>query len=175
MVEYDRYQIGCIWDASWKLPTASCRARNLRSSPTSKIRNVTRPHQQVTGMKQGPELLHKIVSAHVSIHKDAAMANVGVKNAHGSVEWRAIQKEIEALDDNLSTWCAVLFKAGYELTCKLDDGGIITHWCLAQGCPMSSLIFLLTVHRTVCTVENQLRNADPNARVNIFQHPQREY
>ena len=34
---------------------------------------------------------------------------------------------------------------------------------------MSSLIFTLTVHRTVSTVENQIRNADPNARVNIYQ------
>ena len=34
---------------------------------------------------------------------------------------------------------------------------------------MSSLIFPLTVHRTVSTVENQMRNSDPNARVNIYQ------
>ena len=40
---------------------------------------------------------------------------------------------------------------------------------LDQGCPMSSLIFPLTVRRTVSTVENQMRNADPNARVNIHQ------
>ena len=33
---------------------------------------------------------------------------------------------------------------------------------------MSSLISPLTVHRTVSTVENQMRNSDPNARVNIY-------
>ena len=27
----------------------------------------------------------------------------------------------------------------------------------------------MTVHRTVSTVENQMRNSDPNARVNIYQ------
>ena len=78
----------------------------------------------------------------------------------------------EALDKNIWKWCAVLFKAGHELTCKLDNGDIITHTMrrgLAQGCTMSSLIFTLTVHRTVSTVENQMRNADPNARVNIYQ------
>ena len=34
---------------------------------------------------------------------------------------------------------------------------------------MSSLIFPSTVHRTLSIVENQMRNADPNARVNIHQ------
>ena len=139
---------------------------------TNKVRNVTRPHQHAVGMKQGPGLLHKIVSAHIAIHQDAAMASVDVKNAHDAVKWGAIQKDIEALDKNLWKWCAVLFKAGHELTCKLDDGEIITHFMkrgLAQGCPMSSLIFPLTVRRTVSTVENQMRNADPNARVNIYQ------
>ena len=34
---------------------------------------------------------------------------------------------------------------------------------------MSSLIFPLSVHRTVSMVENQMRNSDPNARVNIYQ------
>ena len=94
------------------------------------------------------------------------MASVDVKNAHGAVEWGAIQSEIEALDKNIWKRCAVLFKAGHELTCKLDNGDIITHTMkrrLAQGCPMSSLIFPLTVHRTVSTVENQMRNSDPNA------------
>ena len=70
------------------------------------------------GMKQGPELLHKIVSAHVAIHRDAAMASVDVKNAHDAVEWGAIQSEIEALDKNIWKWCVVLFKAGHELTCS---------------------------------------------------------
>ena len=54
----------------------------------------------------------------------------------------AIQSEIEALDKNIWKWCAVLSKAGHELTCKLDNGDIITHTMkrgLAQGCPMSSL------------------------------------
>ena len=55
------------------------------------------------------------------------MANVDVKNAHGAVEWGAIQSEIEALDKNIWKWCAVLFKAGHELTCKLDNGDAITH------------------------------------------------
>ena len=50
------------------------------------------------------------------------MASVDVKNAHGAVEWGAIQSEIEALDKNMWKWCAVLFKAGHELTCKLDNG-----------------------------------------------------
>ena len=124
------------------------------------------------GTKQGSELLHKIVSAHVAIHRDAAMASVDIKKKHGAVEWGAIQSEIEASDKNIWKWCAVLFKAGHVLTCKLDNGDIITHTMrrgLAQGCPMSSLIFTLTVHRTVSTVENQMRNADPNARVNIYQ------
>ena len=123
-------------------------------------------------MKQGPELLHKIVSVHVAVHRDAAMASVDVKNTHGAVEWGAIQSEIKALDKNIWKWCAVLFKTGQELTCKLDNGDIITHTMkrgLAQGCPMSSLIFPLTVHRTVSTVGNQMRNSDPNARVNIYQ------
>ena len=78
----------------------------------------------------------------------------------------------EALDRNVWKWCAVLFKAGHELTCKLDNGDIITHTMrrgLAQCCTMSSLIFSLIVHRTVSTVENQMRNSDPNARVNICQ------
>ena len=107
-----------------------------------------------------------------AIHRDAAMASVDVKNAQGAVEWGAIQSEIEALDKNIWKWCAVLFKAGYEVTCKLDNGDIITHTMrrgLAQGCPMSSLIVPLTVHRTVSMVENQVRNSDPNARVNIYQ------
>ena len=84
----------------------------------------------------------------------------------------AIQSEIEALDKNVWKWCAVLFKALHELTCKLENGDIITHAMrrgLAQGCPMSSIIFPLTVHRTVSIVENQMRNADSNARVNIYQ------
>ena len=34
---------------------------------------------------------------------------------------------------------------------------------------MSSLIFPLTVHRTVSMVENQMGNSDPSARVNIHQ------
>ena len=139
---------------------------------TKKVRSMTGPHQFAVGMKQGPELLHKIVSAHVAIHRDAAMASVDVKNAHGAVEWKAIQSEIEALDKDAWNWCAVLFKAGYELTCWLDNGDIITHTMkrgLAQGCSMSSLIFPLTVHRTVSMVENQMRNSDPNARVNIYQ------
>ena len=78
---------------------------------------------------------------------------------------------MEALDKNIWKWCAVLFKAGHELTCKLDNGDIITHTMrrgLAQGCPMSSL-FPFTVQRTVSIVENQTRNADPNARRNIYQ------
>ena len=51
-------------------------------------------------------------------------------------------------------------------------GDIITHTMkrgLARGCSMSSLIVPVAVHRTVSTVENQMRNADPNARVNIYQ------
>ena len=64
---------------------------------------MTSPHQ---------ELLHKIVSAHVAIHRDAAIASVDVKNARGAVEWGAIQGEIEAPDKNMWKWCAVLFKAG---------------------------------------------------------------
>ena len=63
---------------------------------TKKVRSMTSPHQFAVGMKQGPELLHKIVSAHVAIHRDAAMASVDVKNGHGAVEWEAIQSEIEA-------------------------------------------------------------------------------
>ena len=78
-------------------------------------------------MKQGPELLHKIVSAHVAIHRDAAMASVDVKNAHGAVGWGAIQCVIEALDKNIWKWSSVLFKAEHEVTCKLDNGDIITH------------------------------------------------
>ena len=139
---------------------------------TKKVRSITSPHQFAVEMKQGPDLLHKIVSANVAIHRDAAMASVDVKNAHGAVEWEAIQSEIEALDKNIWKWCAVFFKAGHELTCKLDNGDLITPTMkrgLAQGCPMSSLIFPLTVHRTVSTVENQMRNSDPNARVNIYQ------
>ena len=100
------------------------------------------------------------------------IASVDVKNAHGAVEWGAIQSEIEAPDKNVWKWCAVLFKAGHELTCKLDNGDITTHTMkrgLVQGCPMSSFIFPLTVHRTVSMVENQMRNSDPNARVNIYQ------
>ena len=138
---------------------------------TKKVHSVTGPHQFAVGMKQDPELLHKIVSAHVVIHRDAAMASVDVKNAHGAVEWGAIQSEIEALDKNIWKWCAALFKAEHELTCKLDDGDFVTHTMkrgLAQGCSMSSLIFPLTVHRSVSIVENQMRNSDPNARVNIY-------
>ena len=78
----------------------------------------------------------------------------------------AIQKEIEALDKNLWKWFSVLFKAGHELTCKLDDGETITHSIKGlDPRPMSTLIFPLVVHRSVSTVENQMRNADPNARV----------
>ena len=66
---------------------------------TKKVRSMTSPHQFAVGMKQGPELLHKIVSAHVAIHRDAAMASVDVKNPHGAVEWGAIQSETEALDN----------------------------------------------------------------------------
>ena len=51
------------------------------------------------------------------------MASIDVKNAHGAVDWEAIQSEIEALDKNKWKWC----KAGHELTCKLDNGDIITH------------------------------------------------
>ena len=58
---------------------------------TKKVRSITSPHQFAVEMKQGPELLNKIVSAHVAIHRDAAMASVDVKNAHGAVEWGAIQ------------------------------------------------------------------------------------
>ena len=97
-------------------------------------------------MKQGPELLHKIVSAHVAIHRNATMACVDEKNALGAVERGAFQSEIESLDKNIWKWSTVLFKAGHELTCKLDNGDIITHTMkrgLAQGCPMSSLIFRL--------------------------------
>ena len=78
---------------------------------TKKVRSMTSPHQFAVGMKQGPQLLHKIVSAHVAIHRDAAMASVDVKNAHGAVEWGAIQSEIEALDKNIWKWCAVLARA----------------------------------------------------------------
>ena len=148
--------IDCAWDAFCKLATAdlptetldTCLAARivLGSKPnggvalrherrlvlqgqqpkllTNNVRNVTSPHQYAVGMKQGPELLHKIVSAHIALHQDAAMASVDVKNAHGTIEWGAVQKEIEALDKNLWKWCAVLF---HELTCKLDDGEIITH------------------------------------------------
>ena len=44
-----------------------------------KVRSISSPHQFAVGMKQGPELLHKTVSAHVAIHRDA-MASVDVKN-----------------------------------------------------------------------------------------------
>ena len=104
---------------------------------------MTSPHQFSVGMKRGPKLPHKIVSAHVAIHRDAAMVSVDVKNAHGAVEWGAFQSEIEAPDKNIWKWCAVLFKAGHELTCKLDNGDIITHTMkrgLAQGCLMSSVV-----------------------------------
>ena len=36
---------------------------------TKKVRSITSPHQFAVGVKQGPELLHKIVSAHVDIHR----------------------------------------------------------------------------------------------------------
>ena len=94
---------------------------------TKKVRSMASPHLFAVGMKQGPELLHKIVLAHIAIHRDAAMASVDVKNAHGADEWGAIQSEIEALDKDMWKWCAVLFKAGHELTWKLDNGDIITH------------------------------------------------
>ena len=135
---------------------------------TKKVRSVTTPYQYAMGMKQGPELLLFIVSAHIDIHQDAAMASVDVKNAHESVEWGAIQKEIEAIDTDRWKWCGVLFKAGLEFTCKLDDGAIITH-SMRRGWRPESFIFPLTVHRTVSKVENQMINADPNARVNIYQ------
>ena len=77
---------------------------------TNKVRKVTGPHRYSVGMKQGPELLHKNVSAHIAIHKDAAMAGVDVKNVHESVEWGAVQKEIAGLDKNIWMWCAVLFQ-----------------------------------------------------------------
>ena len=54
---------------------------------TKKVRSITSPHQFAVGMKQGPELLHKIVSVHVAIHRNAAMASVDVKNAHGAIDW----------------------------------------------------------------------------------------
>ena len=187
MTEFDGDSCDCMWEAFWRPATKPnggvgpfdigqvirrlvCKA--TAKLLTNKVRSITSPHQFAVGMKQGPELLHKIVSAHVAIHRDAAMASVDVKNAHGAVEWGAIQSEIETLDRNVWKWCAVLFKAGHELTCKLGNGDIITHTMrigLAQGCPMSSLVFPLTVHRTLSTVENQMRNADANARVNIYQ------
>ena len=110
---------------------------------TKKVRSITSPHQFAVGMKQGPELLHKIVSAHVAMHRDAAVASVDVKNAHGTVDWVAIQSEIKALDKNIWKWCAVLFKAGHELTCNLDKGDIITHtmkrvWPRDDPCRASS-------------------------------------
>ena len=90
-------------------------ARPLPNSSPRKCAALPARTSLLLGMKQGPELLHKIVSAHVAIHRDAAMASVDVNNAHGAVEWGAIQSEIEALDKNIRKWCAVLFKAVHEL------------------------------------------------------------
>ena len=84
----------------------------------------------------------------------------------------AIQKDIEALDKNLWKWCAVLFKAGHELTCKLDDGEIITHFMkrgLAQGCYVEPHLPVDSAENRVHCRKKQMRNADPNARVNIYQ------
>ena len=36
---------------------------------TKKVRSLTSPHQYAVGMKQGPELLQHIVSAHIAIHR----------------------------------------------------------------------------------------------------------
>ena len=49
---------------------------------TKKVRSITSPQQ--FAMKQGPELLHKIVSAHVAIHRDVAMASVWRLNGEPS-------------------------------------------------------------------------------------------
>ena len=76
---------------------------------TNKVRNGTRPHQYAVRMIQGPELLHKIVSAHVDIHSDA-MGSVDVKNAHDAIA-RGAQIEIEAQDKKL-WWCAVSVQGG---------------------------------------------------------------
>ena len=46
---------------------------------TKEVRSIASPHRFVVGMKQGSELLHKIVSAHVAIHRDAATASVDMK------------------------------------------------------------------------------------------------
>ena len=106
MTEFDGDPCDCVWEAFWRLATADVPTEILGVRPfaigqvirrlackatakllTKKVRSVTSPHQFAVGMKQGPELLHKIVSAHVAIHRDAAMASVDVKNAHGAVEW----------------------------------------------------------------------------------------
>ena len=110
---------------------------------TKKVRSITSPHQFAVGMKQGPELFHKKFLAHVAITETPPWPVLTLKNAHGAVEWGVIQSEIDALDKNIWKWCAVLFKAGHELTCKLDNGDIITHtkkgvWPRVVPCRASS-------------------------------------
>ena len=105
MTEYDGDLSGCVWEAFWRLATADVpteifgtylAARIVPATKTNgevrpfaigqvirrlvckAVRSMTSPHQFAVGMKQGPELLHKIVSAHVAIHRDAAMASVDV-------------------------------------------------------------------------------------------------
>ena len=74
-----------------------------------KVRGVREVHDHHV-KKKTASILTEPNDAHIAIHKDAAMASVDVKNAHGAVEWGAIQNEIEAPDKNLWMWCAVLFK-----------------------------------------------------------------
>ena len=114
MTEFDGDPRHCVWEAFWRLATAdvpteilgtylAARIVPYATKPnggvrpfafgqvirrlvckatakllTKKVRSMTGPHQK---------LLHKIVSAHVAIHRDAATASVGVKNAHGAEEW----------------------------------------------------------------------------------------
>ena len=115
MTEYDRdlVRLGRHLEARLcRCPDRELVCKATAKLLTNKVRNVTRPHQYAVEIKQGQELLHKMVSTHIAIYQDAAMASVDVKNAHGAVEWRATRSSLKVIFIHLVRQATVVCHRG---------------------------------------------------------------
>jgi hypothetical protein len=132
-----------------------------------RIAAVCKPHQYGVDEPGGAEKLHKLVTAHLQIHKGDGCLSVDVANAFNSAGREEALTEAQESLPGFAPWLAVWSCDSPTHYCPLASGDVLTQLVQSgfdQGCAMSKA-FALTIRRALNRTEAAMKAVDPNAQL----------